>query len=143
MIAPRIKRLTAAFSIILFTASLFLKAYAGETHRTDMYGYMAALYGPIALYYNKFAIIAWLANFTFIITIVTNLLNRAYLTGVLLGIVSFAFSVCCLFVTKLLIDEGGREEPASASTGAYIWIFSMFVMLAASLIPVKRKQANG
>lgn len=138
----RIKRLTAGFAILLYAASYFLKAYVSSTGKADMFGFAAFLYGPIAFYYKYPAFIAWLANFTFFICIIINLLNRAHRAGVVLGAISFVFSLCSLTVTKLLIDEGGREDSVIPAAGAYLWIFSMLVILVASLIPVRRKQAS-
>ena len=107
-----------------------------------MFGFAAILFGPMALFYNFFAFIAWLANFTYFIAFITNILNRAYKTSAALGLISFLFSFCCLFVKRLLINEGGADEAVIPGAGAYLWIFSMFIMLIASLIPIKRKPKN-
>lgn len=137
----RIKRLTAVFAVIIYIIACFSKAYLGESGRADMFGFAAIAFGPMALFYSFYAFTAWLANITFFTCLILNLLNRANKTTASLGLISFLFSFCSLFVKRLLINEAGANEAVIPGSGAYLWIFSMFIMLIASLIPVKRNSA--
>lgn len=132
--SPAAKNTRIIFAILVplaWVIALFLPAY-----NDDVPGILCLAMGWSMIFTgNMLAFFAWASNILFWISYFMYVFgNKGKVVSTVLSGIGLILTLGALTVSEVAKNEGGMMSPASASIGAYTWIFSYFLLLAGSIL---------
>lgn len=121
--------------LILYAIACLLPPLRSE----DSLGISALLMGWMGMFGHIPIFLAWLANFSFFLTLVLPVRQRPF--RILLSFLSILLGLCFLRVEEIPVSEGGQTESVDPGWAFFVWMTAFFWLFFETVI--YKKAASG